>query len=495
MFSLLLLLLLYSFRLILIDKEEQQDVKVGAHLMHNIGNGPRNQYPMDMNNLLSMSPPPMEEEINVGGMENVHHETVIADNAEESPFKKPLDAHYRPAGSSHSHSGHPHVDSENIGRPTREILSCIMTTTGFISPAREGKLPDARKPVNIPDDPPSPPPPSAKSSTAAESATTEKKSAKNSSGAGKGDNSSLDPSSAPSALSGSSSSKKLLLAGVPKQKNQNKKRKLMTIMSKERKKAKKEMRMQHGEDSAAPFTSPTSKSKHAIHSLALPLPPADNIPHSVHDLQTIDPSIVPHMDAKQKGQSIENMTTPKTKKIKKKGEGKHKTPQVQTTPDMAQSATKQPRKKRTPKISKKALAAAALAGQMPLESFVGDPHGHPLYAGSKFGHIPDTPPFGTVKDSTPLQQVGLPDPNPFKFTDPASNMAYDSPEMNPYSHPAAYKNSDKLSNEPDKRKLNIFKKISSSSAAGSSDQSNFAHMLLTNRFSKILVHFSSWKWQ
>lgn len=43
-----------------------------------------------------------------------------------------------------------------IIRPTREIISCIMTTSGFISPAREGKLPEARKPIKIAEDPPSP---------------------------------------------------------------------------------------------------------------------------------------------------------------------------------------------------------------------------------------------------------------------------------------------------------------------------------------------------
>ncbi|XP_035908380.1 uncharacterized protein LOC118510517 [Anopheles stephensi] len=39
------------------------------------------------------------------------------------------------------------------GRPTREISSVIMTTSGFISPAREGKLPESRIPI-IPEDRP-----------------------------------------------------------------------------------------------------------------------------------------------------------------------------------------------------------------------------------------------------------------------------------------------------------------------------------------------------
>ncbi|XP_053677978.1 uncharacterized protein LOC128728381 [Anopheles nili] len=43
--------------------------------------------------------------------------------------------------------------SAEEGRPTREISSVIMTTSGFISPAREGKLPESRIPI-IPEDRP-----------------------------------------------------------------------------------------------------------------------------------------------------------------------------------------------------------------------------------------------------------------------------------------------------------------------------------------------------
>uniref|UniRef100_A0A2M3ZFK1 Putative transcription initiation factor tfiid subunit 3 n=1 Tax=Anopheles braziliensis TaxID=58242 RepID=A0A2M3ZFK1_9DIPT len=42
------------------------------------------------------------------------------------------------------------------GRPTREISSVMMTTSGFISPAREGKLPDTRIPQIPEDRPPKP---------------------------------------------------------------------------------------------------------------------------------------------------------------------------------------------------------------------------------------------------------------------------------------------------------------------------------------------------
>lgn len=42
---------------------------------------------------------------------------------------------------------------EEEGRPTREISSVMMTTSGFLSPAREGKLPEARTPINTIDSP------------------------------------------------------------------------------------------------------------------------------------------------------------------------------------------------------------------------------------------------------------------------------------------------------------------------------------------------------
>lgn len=54
-------------------------------------------------------------------------------NSSTTTFKKPLEP----------------INSSSVGRPTRELISCIMTTSGFISPAREGKLPDAKKPIVI----------------------------------------------------------------------------------------------------------------------------------------------------------------------------------------------------------------------------------------------------------------------------------------------------------------------------------------------------------
>ncbi|KAF5280968.1 hypothetical protein FQR65_LT14906 [Abscondita terminalis] len=43
----------------------------------------------------------------------------------------------------------PRLLLEDEGRPTREISSVMMTTSGFLSPAREGKLPESRTPTPV----------------------------------------------------------------------------------------------------------------------------------------------------------------------------------------------------------------------------------------------------------------------------------------------------------------------------------------------------------
>lgn len=45
----------------------------------------------------------------------------------------------------------PRLLLEEEGRPTREISSVMMTTSGFLSPAREGKLPESRTPLSTVD--------------------------------------------------------------------------------------------------------------------------------------------------------------------------------------------------------------------------------------------------------------------------------------------------------------------------------------------------------
>lgn len=68
--------------------------------------------------------------------------------ATDETFKKPFDAPQSQRTAVNGNGEH-----EAIGKPTREIISCFMTTSGFISPAREGKLPDAKKPIIIAEDP------------------------------------------------------------------------------------------------------------------------------------------------------------------------------------------------------------------------------------------------------------------------------------------------------------------------------------------------------
>lgn len=85
---------------------------------------------------------------------NVIAETTVIENHtnipdDETTFRKPFDA--PPASSKPAKTAATNKDA--IGKPTREIISCFMTTGGFISPAREGKLPDAKKPIIIMEDP------------------------------------------------------------------------------------------------------------------------------------------------------------------------------------------------------------------------------------------------------------------------------------------------------------------------------------------------------
>ncbi|XP_062538901.1 transcription initiation factor TFIID subunit 3-like [Armigeres subalbatus] len=91
-------------------------------------------------------------------MEEVGAEEVAIMDASQSEevvtFKRPLDGPVADAGLDVKKS----KSLSDERRPTREISSVIMTTSGFISPAREGRLPDSKPPV-IPEEKPKPPPP------------------------------------------------------------------------------------------------------------------------------------------------------------------------------------------------------------------------------------------------------------------------------------------------------------------------------------------------
>lgn len=77
----------------------------------------------------------------------------VADDS--SVFKRPGDSSTFDANSSKKSK----MGFEEEGRPTREIASVMMTTSGFISPAREGKLPESKPPNLPPEFKPAPPPP------------------------------------------------------------------------------------------------------------------------------------------------------------------------------------------------------------------------------------------------------------------------------------------------------------------------------------------------
>lgn len=89
------------------------------------------------------------------GVENVIGETTVIENHvsttnDEGTFRKPPPP--PPPVQKPTTNNNENVANAN-GKPTREIVSCFMTTGGFISPAREGKLPEARKPIFIAESP------------------------------------------------------------------------------------------------------------------------------------------------------------------------------------------------------------------------------------------------------------------------------------------------------------------------------------------------------
>lgn len=92
-------------------------------------------------------------------MINVIGETTVVENHTNIPnddatFRKPFDVpKVQSVMSQRKMNIGDAANKAKGGKPTREIISCFMTTSGFISPAREGKLPEARKPVVIPEDP------------------------------------------------------------------------------------------------------------------------------------------------------------------------------------------------------------------------------------------------------------------------------------------------------------------------------------------------------
>lgn len=90
---------------------------------------------------------PPEEEPLYNGL-NGDKEIDVVGVPDDAIFKRPADGNLDVKK----------AKTEDEGRPTREISSVMMTTSGFISPAREGKLPES-KPPNLPPEYPKPTPP------------------------------------------------------------------------------------------------------------------------------------------------------------------------------------------------------------------------------------------------------------------------------------------------------------------------------------------------
>lgn len=97
--------------------------------------------------------PPLnpEDEPQFNGVNGEKEIDVVGVPTDSDIFKRPADGGL-------DNSAVKKIKTEEEGRPTREITSAIMTTSGFISPAREGKLPESRAP-NLPPEFPKPTPP------------------------------------------------------------------------------------------------------------------------------------------------------------------------------------------------------------------------------------------------------------------------------------------------------------------------------------------------
>lgn len=468
-----------QFYELLADAVEQPEKSAFNNSNNNSnGNNGRPLYSMDMNHLLSMSPPSNEEEIINDSPENFQQGTIDAETIDSSPFKKPFDAQIRNIPSGNNNVGQHNLEksttSDVVGRPTREIISCFMTTSGFISPAREGKLPEAKRPVIIPDEPPILPPAVVNNSNQLHSNQTDEKPIKKEKNAIEQN---VSNNNTIIGVKGNSNNKKLLSENIDKEKSSNKKRKLLQ-MSKEHKKAKKQMRLMQGKDDIGRQI-PMEKSKLNIKSRdASPI--SNALMQQSIDILNTNHELLPFgHDHVSKDLSMKNTLSPPMKKIKKSQEGKYKIKADAIDPESGEK-----KKKKTPKLSKKKLEKLAAANAALSMNFTHNAAGNPWFgnnemnAASKINHLPDML-HGNIPSSLETaiaKPVNHPDANIYKTPDIVAKPEYDSNsnDSSQYyqSHPSAsYKNTDKLSTEPDKRKLNIFKKISSSNAANSTDQS------------------------
>lgn len=92
--------------------------------------------------------PPEDEQL-YNGLASTDKDIDVVNIAGEDIFKRPADGNLDLSSAGASSSAAKKVKPEEEGRAPRELTSVMMTTSGFISPAREGKAPEARPP-NLP---------------------------------------------------------------------------------------------------------------------------------------------------------------------------------------------------------------------------------------------------------------------------------------------------------------------------------------------------------
>lgn len=119
------------------------------------------EYSTEVRQTESETTVPSNETTNISEEDSIENITPIANGhvSEESSNKVSPQAVFKRPGDPVSFDG-PAVKrakTTDEGRPLREIHSVIMTTSGFLSTAREGKLPEARTPQQARAE--SPPPP------------------------------------------------------------------------------------------------------------------------------------------------------------------------------------------------------------------------------------------------------------------------------------------------------------------------------------------------
>lgn len=380
--------------------------------------------------------------INVIGETTVIENSAIGDSESGHSaltFKKPLE----PIGSS---------GASSVGRPTREIISCMMTTSGFISPAREGKLPDAKKPILIFEDEP-PARPSSPPSTFVESTPSIEHVDKKSTGMhGRSDDVKSEPKSenknGESTAGGSSTGDikpfKAMVAphamGGGTVSTKKKVKHADATALKELKKAKKLSQMK-----SAKLANSKSRKLNKVLSKLLTKPSKRNAllleSGAALDALGTDMSHLSEEEMMSLKKKLKFQQSLKRKLKKEMQMQKGGSKQVVNADGSGDGPLQKPRKKREPKLSKREQLNIASTSSNAYGGELATPTTHP---GRPY----------------PMQDG----PMPHAYCNDSSSISVDKEESIDLTG-GDQQHFDKLSNEPDKRKLNIFKKISTPSSA------------------------------